>query len=250
MQMKLLLLVIFFLIGFFGKSFAQIAGVPRQNISGEKFDEQINVLLKKSNKQKKFEWIFLGGGLALNVISTSIADAGTEENSGVEVLSGLSGIATIGSIPLFFAASRNKNKAQFLYFKKNFTLATSDSVRKIYLEDATEYFSGKARANTTTAIIISVVGGALVIAGIAFSANNGQDDTVGFFDLDFAGLAFIASGVSVGALSIPFYVRGGRLKRTAKMILRTGRFPTMEFGNISPTIRMGRQLSIGIAVQL
>lgn len=251
MRIRTYVLLGLFSFSAFGKVYAQNNDLAKKEASVEAIENQINAYMKKSRSQKKIAWILLGGGMGLYIVSASvIKDDPMGNNSGIAVISGVSGLATIGSIPLFFAASRNKNKAQLLSFKKGFEMATTDNDRKIYLDDATDYFSGKAKANSTTGIVLTALGGATVIAGLIISGNDESDGFSNAVNDLVISPAYIVMGICFGALSIPFYVRAARLKRTAKMILKTGRFPTMELGYFSPTIRMGRQLSIGIAVQL
>lgn len=126
-------------------------------------------------------------------------------------------------------------------------MATSDSMRKIYLEDSFEYFSAKSRGNTTTAIIISAIGAAFLVAGIAESGN---DDSRYFFSSGFNSLIYTSMAVSFGIISIPFYVRGAHLKNTARAIIRTGRIPNPDFGSISPSLQFGKYVAIGVSIRL
>ena len=216
--------------------------------SQKDFDKQINHFEIKSKNQKKLAWILLGGGFLLNAASSAlVSDNYSGTTSGYETVSAISSIATIVSIPLFFSASGNKNKSQLIRFERDVAMASSDSMKRIYLEDAAEYFSDKARSNKTTAIILSAVGGAFIVAGITHSGRNNYNDDI--ID-NLVGLLYTTLGVTIGGLSIPFYVRGGHLNRTARTILRTGRIPKSDLGYITPYVSGGQYVSAGIRVQL
>jgi hypothetical protein len=80
--------------------------------------------LQKSKHQKTAAWIMLGsgicmvgGGLAINLSGGLLNGNGSK---GLW-LSYLGGATTIASIPLFIAASKNKNKATSLSFKNEAT---------------------------------------------------------------------------------------------------------------------------------
>lgn len=229
----------------YSESFGQTDTLPVNRFQQEKFDKEIQVHLKKYRSQKTVAWILLGSGLGLNTISASMVNDINYDNGAYRVLSTMSGLATMGSIPMFFIATNNKNKAQMLSFKKKFELAPTDSMRKLIVEDAAEYFSARASANKTPAIILSAAGGAFIIAGIAsVNSNNG------FWDEALIAPLYIASGITIGLLSIPFYIRAAQHQKTARMLLRTGRFPVTDIGTARPVIKTGRQVSIGIAFQL
>ncbi len=253
MRLKLLSLLVVFTAGFSGTLKAQIDSLPNERHLSTNFDQQINHYLKKSKNQKKLAWIFLGGGMALEIVGSSLADQGNDINpsGGYQVLSTVGGLASIGSIPLFFAASKNKNKAQSFYFQKSIAMAATDSLRRIYTEDAADYFKTKARANTTTAIVMSAVGTAALIGGIATANNNNDDDVFdAVFGNSITGIFLVTTGVLLDVLSIPFYVRGAQLRNNAKVILRTGRIPNVDLGSVSPTIKAGQYVAIGVAIQL
>ena len=100
------------------------------------FNQQTNIkssltktdYLKKSKKQKATAWVLLGTGALLDIVSAIAApkhassfyyDPGTQSsssNTGAILI--VAGTATmLGSIPLFIAASSNRNKAVSLSFK-------------------------------------------------------------------------------------------------------------------------------------
>lgn len=245
-----LLIVLFTSISF--ESFAQIDSLIHDRYSTSNIDNQIDHYLKKSRNQKKLAWIFLGGGLGLNLIGSSLATSNYRSDyTGYDVISGIGSLAAYGSIPLFFASSKNKNKAQILYFQKSMTNAATDSLRRIYAEDAAEYFNSKARANTTAAIVMTAVGTAMIIGGAVAISNNNSDGTVNdFFNDAFAGPLLVVTGVVVDLVSIPFYVRAARHRNNAKMIMKTGRMPTVGVGAVTPTIHSDRYVAVGIAIQL
>lgn len=229
---------------------AQSDTTPLPTFSEAKFNEQINHYLKKSKNQKTLAWIFLGGGLVINTVGQSLLYSDYEMNSGGEALSSIGSLATIASIPLFFAGSKNKHKAQLVFFKKEFAMAGSETERKAIIDEAGDYFTGKARANTTTGIVLNAAGAAFVIGGIALAGGNDSNDQGWVFGDEFLGAAYIGAGIVVAAVSIPFYVRAAHHKRTAKMILKSGRFPTMEVGTIRPLLKAGKQVELGVAFQL
>ena len=226
---------------------AQLNNGASVNNPQNKFDQQINHYFERGKKQKKIAWILLGGGMVLNAASSGLVANSSGNTSGYEFLSSIGSLATTASIPLFFSASGNKNKGQLVYFEKNVAMASSDSLKKVYLEDAVEYFSAKARGNTTTAIIFSAVGGAFIVAGIAQA---GSDNYSFLFSNELATLLLVASGISFGVASIPFYIRGSHLKRTANAILRTGRIPKADFSSISTSQYGGQFVALGIRISL
>lgn len=243
MKIKTFLLT-FFIFFFMDKIFAQIGKNNSVKFPSGQFDQQIEHYLKKSKKQKTIAWFLLGGGLVINSIGSSL-----ENNSynpqGYEVFSTIGGLATIGSIPLFFAASNNKNNAQLVFFQKNIAMASSDSMKNIFVQDAFEYFNGKAKVNKTTAIVLSAIGGGFVVGGIIASAGNHEDY---FFSSGFEGLILASAGITCGLISIPFFVRGAHLKNRARMIMRTGRIPNLDLSSISPSIHAGRYVTLGLAI--
>lgn len=214
------------------------------------FDQKIQKFTIKSKQQKKTAWILLGGGLAVNTLGSVLLGNSTGSSGSAATLTEIGSLATIASIPFFFASSKNKNKAQLYYFAKNISLAPTDSIRHIYLEDAEEYFKSKAASNRITAIILSGGGAALLLAGVLYQPRDRGDVASQLFE-DFAVQPLlIVSGISMGVMSIPFYVRAGKHSRTAKMILRTGRIPDPELG-FAPTFHAGKHyVAVGFNVQL
>lgn len=246
MKRKTILLVSVFMLFLNVDIFAQNNEPYSEVPPAQKFDLEMKHFLSKSKKQKTTAWLLLGGGIVLNSIG-SANDVDAYGNSrGYQVMSTIGGLATIGSIPLFFASSKNKNKAQLAFYGRNMALAATDSIRKIYLDDAFEYLDGKAQGNKTTAIILSAVGGAFVIAGIAVASGGSSDDFL--FDRQLSAALYTSSGIVFGLLSIPFYVRAGQLHRTANGILRTGRLPGASLSQISPYINVGQYAEVGIRV--
>lgn len=252
MKVKPLFLLLIFIITITAESFAQIDILPHERFSQTNFDNQINHYLKKSRNQKRLAWIFLGGGMAVNLVGSSLAySSNSMDPSGYEVISGIGGLATYASIPLFFASSKNKNKAQLLYFQKSIAHASTDSIRRIYVEDAAEFFKGKARTNTTTAILLTAVGTAAIIGGAIAISKNNADDGLDEFVVDvYTGPLLVVTGIVVDLVSIPFYVRAARHRNIAKMIMRTGRIPNIGVGAVTPTINTGRYVAVGVAIQL
>ncbi len=244
MKIKTLLLTVFIFF-FLSKISAQISKNNSVKFSSGQFDEQIEHYLKKSKNQKTIAWILLGGGIAINSIGSSLVSNSYNSSQGYETLSTLGGLATFGSIPLFFAASNNKSKAQLVYFEKNIAMATNDSAKNIYLQDAIEYFNSKANANKTTAIVLSAIGGGFVIGGIIAAAGHHSDY---FFSDGFEGLILTSAGITCGLISIPFFVRGAHLKNKARMIMRTGRIPHLDLSSISTSIQAGRYVALGISI--
>ena len=246
MNTKALLLLPIIAILFSTNVYAQDGNRNADNFSQEKFDNQIKHFLDKSKKQKKLAWILLGSGTALSIISSAIVDDNyTGYASGYQVVSSLGSLATLSSIPLFFSASNNKNKSQLVYYAKMISTASSDSLKKIYLEDASEYFASKARGNTTTGIILSAIGGVFIVSGLTYSSNNN-----GFFFGDgFARVLLVLSGISFTGASIPFYLRGSNLKRTSNSILKSGRIPMAYYGSITPMVSVGKYVGLGVRVQ-
>lgn len=245
MKRKTLFLLSIFIFFFLGKASAQINENYPKQFSREKFDEQMDYYLNKREIQNKYASMLLGGGLVVNIIGITVAD---NHPGADEVLSSIGGFATAASILLFSAASKNKNKAQMVYFQKNIAMAASDSLKKLYLGNAVEYFNAKARGNTTAAIVLSILGGGLIVVGVA--SFNQFDNIEGIFSDLLLTPLFILSGISLGLISIPFYVKGTHFKRTANMILRTGRIPNPGIGSIAPFVRTGRYVAIGIKIQL
>lgn len=227
---------------------AQNIHADSTNFSQQKFDEQIDHFLKKSKNQKTIAWVLLGGGTLLNGVGSNLADNNFPENyNGYQLLSSIGELASLASIPLFFSASKNQNKAHLVDFEKDFHFATSDSMRKIVIQDASEYFSAKAKSNTTTGIVLSALGGGLIIAGIIESGNH-RDDDYFFGDLD--ELIYITGGVVLGAISIPFYIRGANLKRTANVILKTQRIPKSKLTTSSGLSSGPQMVAVGIMIPL
>lgn len=221
---------------------AQLIDREAQDVTGKKFDSQIKHFQLKSKKQKNLAWILLGSSVVISAVSSSTDGYGNVNNN--EALAVIANVASIASIPMFFSASNNKNKAQLIRFQKEIAFASSDSMKKYYTQDAAEYFLGKASGNTTAAVILSAVGGALIVAGISHNTRND------YFTDDIIKVLYTAAGITIGGLSIPFYVRASNLRRTANVILRTGRIPRTDVSSISPVVNVGQYVAVGIRVHL
>lgn len=247
LKTKILLLVSILVIIFSGNVSAQLTNESSVPFSQKHFNEQMNRYFDKSKKQKKIAWILLGGGLVMSATSSALLGKNSGNSSGYDLLSSLGGTVTAASIPLFFVASKNKDKGQLVYFESKVAMASSDSLKKIYLKDAAKYFSAKAKVNTTTAVILTSIGGAFVVAGIAQA---GSDNNSFLLSNELATVLLVAVGISFGVASIPFYTKGAYHKRTANAILRTERIPTPEFNAISSSSYSGRQIAFGLRIQL
>ncbi|MGZ3845379.1 MAG: hypothetical protein ACXVLT_05290 [Flavisolibacter sp.] len=74
--------------------------------------------LQKSKAQKSAAWVMLGGGIATMVAGASISLQDIFSNNATgPVLFSVGLLSSLGSIPLFIAASRNKIIAASLSFK-------------------------------------------------------------------------------------------------------------------------------------
>jgi hypothetical protein len=74
---------------------------------------------KKGNNQQIAGWATLGGGLALVLLSGTVAY--DLETAGVMALVG--SIATVASVPLFIAGAKNKGRAEILLRSSNVPLS-------------------------------------------------------------------------------------------------------------------------------
>lgn len=244
-----LFLIISFILSFAPICTAQDNISHSDHFSSKKIDAEMQQYLLKSKRQKRMAWILLGGGIVVNSIGSSIAVNSAYDASGAyDALSTIGGLATIGSIPLFFASSKNHNKARLLNYQKSILETPDDSTKRIYLEDASEYFIRKGTANSITGIALSAVGGAFLVAAIAES---GKSDDQGFiFGSGFNTLVYTSMAISCGLISIPFYVRAANLRGTARTILRTGRIPNMDFSSVTPVLKGGQYVAIGVNIPL
>lgn len=227
---------------------AQLQGAPIAHQFQSDFDAQIRHYQLKSRRQKTLAWVLLGGGFGVSMLAPAIANDNTgtsNDAGGTEVLAAISSGAVIASIPLFFASSANRDRAQMIFFQKHLYLAANDSIRRIYLDEAVNYFNRKGSSNKVAAVVLSIAGGAFIAGGLAISSRN-DAGTVGRFIDDGFKVAMISSGIATGVLSIPFYIRAASHRRTVNSILRNGRIPTPDL-TISPTISAGANyLAFGI----
>ena len=82
--------------------------------------------LKQSSQQKTIAWILLGGGLVISAIGANqITNDLFEESSSGEALFYIGTFASIGSIPLFISAAKNKGRAEILLRNQNIPLTMS-----------------------------------------------------------------------------------------------------------------------------
>lgn len=249
---NLLLVSMIFIFGmlFSGSAFSQLYSRTEDFSNPKRLEDQLQVYLLKSKKQKTTAWILLGGGVLASSVASSISVNSVNNESTAGVIQTLSGLAELASVPFFFASSKNKNKARMLGFQLELLEANSDDEKKIILDDAAQYFTSKAGTNRTTAIVLSVSGGALVVAGLATVGRNNRDDYDRVVNDFLVGPLLISAGISFAALSIPFYVRAAHLKRTANSIISTGRIPRPDM-TLSPSLKFGNNyVGVGLNIQL
>lgn len=227
------------------------ANISAQNLNRDSIetsqylDKKFKVFLQKSKEQKKLAWILLGSGISLNLLNTMVN--GSSDNTGADFILEAGALATSASIPLFFSASNNMNKARLVYFEKKLTMASSDSLRKIYLKEAANYFSDKAKANFITAVILSAAGGVFIVAA---ANTNSSDNSGNFLFVNWAPLFYAVAGIAVVIASVPFYIRGANLQKTAKVILRTERIPTAGLMYSSYKRNRPQIVAVGIRIPL
>ncbi len=228
----------FLLSGVMNYSYGQVQSPVDSLTFQKRMDNQIQSFQLKSKRQKTLGWILLGGGLGLNIIGSSVQNGDVDGTSNAgQILAGVGGASIIASIPVFFSSSKNKNRAQMVYFQKNIDLAQSDSSRRIILDDAIRYFKSKESSNKITAIVLSAAGAGFLIGGITMSPKDNSDVFSGIFN-DFFKSLLIISGATYGILSIPFYVRAAEHRHTANSIIKNGRVPDPVL-SISPTMHAG-----------
>ncbi|MCC7400359.1 MAG: hypothetical protein IT214_02645 [Chitinophagaceae bacterium] len=215
------------------------------------YDTQMQYFLAKSKMQKKTGWMLFGSGMAVNLIGTSIYSNNQGGEAGLNIISGISEAGIISGIAFFFASAKNKERAQLIYFTKNVETANSEEIRLRYLREASEYFKSKSRGNLAAAIVLSAAGAACITGGVVIIHNaNDRNNVVELFGDAFAGTMLFVSGIGIGAFSIPFYIKSARQRRTAEMILRTGRIPHPVITS-SPPFNTGRYYySAGIRISL
>lgn len=231
---------------FFGpvSIFAQVPTDSANAQMSHRYEDQIQHYLLKNKNQKRLAWIFLGGGALLNAVASS-ANSNGDNISAQGIISGVGGLAEIASIPLFFSAAKNRDRARLVNFQKNIASAASDSLRQIYVDDAVSYFRGKASSDRVTAFVLSGIGTGMLIAG-AFHGTNEND----FFLNNWFSAMMIITGVTADLISIPFFVRAGSNSRLAKDILRKGSVPDPKFV-LYPSIQSGHKyLMMGIHIPL
>lgn len=248
MRRNTLFFLLLFLVTFSTKIFAQINNQSRQNFSSINFDDQINLYLNKSHKQKKIAWILLGSGAAINVIASSFSN---NNQNGESIFTSIGTLAITASIPLFSAASKNKNKAQLAYFGKNVKMAVSDSMKQIYLHEAVGYYKTRSTTNFTTAIVLTAIGGGFIVAGFTRTGRDSYNSAGDVVEDLLLSPLLVVAGAAVALTSISFYIKGAHLRNTSKLILRTGRIPNPAFSSVSPSIHTGgRYVAVGIRFQL
>ena len=154
-------------------------------------------------------------------------------------------LATATSIPLFFSAFDNKNNARLVLFEKNVAMATSDSLKTIYINDAANYFSDKSKINLITAVVLSASGTALIIAAIGANANANSNNLAAGIGYP---LLYGIGGIAFAIASVPFYMRSAHLNKTAKIILQTQSIPNPDFGTKS--LYSGRRQNIALGIRI
>lgn len=229
----------FFLFSYLNQACAQVIDTSDFPAIRKGYDRQIQLYLAKSHSQKTTAWLLLGGGAAASVLGSAIASNSNMDNyTAGETIATLGGIAELISIPVFFASSKNKNRANQITFQKNIDLAESDAEREKWTQEAAFYFRERAAANRIPAIVLSAAGAGFIIGGIAAHRRGSEDPFTAIVD-NAASYTLIAAGITTGLLSIPFYVRASSHKNTMERILRGGKvwnpelslIPMLSYGN-------------------
>ncbi|HRN73162.1 MAG TPA: hypothetical protein PLM81_08540 [Ginsengibacter sp.] len=242
MRKKTLFLATFiFAIGCAEHASAQVSTTTTNPERIAMLEKQIDLHFTKGKKQKVAAWIMLGAGAAADIIGSSLNnnDNSTSSNSNAgATIAGLGALSMVGSIPVFFSASKNSMKSRLAQFEKSIETAANENDRKEIVNDVVSHLQGRATANRIPAIVLSAGGGVLAVVGIIVSGNRDRDNYEGWFTGNVWGPVLIVSGISYAAISIPFYVRAGQYKRSASRVLESGKVPDALF-TISPAIHAG-----------
>jgi hypothetical protein len=112
------LLIVLSLSLFISKINAQVTQEPK--VSNRMDDIELGKYYKKKgNNQQIAGWATLGGGLALVILSGTVAY--DLETAGAMAIVG--SIATVASVPLFIAGAKNKGRAEILLRSSNVPLS-------------------------------------------------------------------------------------------------------------------------------
>ncbi|MCO6498630.1 MAG: hypothetical protein J5I50_13330 [Chitinophagaceae bacterium] len=215
-----------------------------------KLEQQIDIGLQKSKKQKRLAWILLGGGAATTIIGNAVLtnndNPSSDRGTGAAVVfTGLGSAAWVASVPVFFSSSKNGMKARLAEFEKNIETAATQSDRQRKIDNAVIYLKGKSKPNNIAGIALLAVGGISVVSGIGVASKHSGSSVGDFLERGW-GTALIISGVSFGALSIPFFVRGSQYKHAAQHLEQSGNIPDALF-TVSPAI-FGRPGYTGVGL--
>lgn len=191
------------------------------------YDAQIKTYLDQSKKLRTAGWIALGGGFIATGIATAIAP--TAQAQDIILFGGFSSVATATYL-LQFKASSKRNHAKLLEIQRDLGLVSDEAEREQIFSGGALYFKKKVTANRIPAIILSGMGG-IVIIGMLTSPNGTHDPYAS---------ASIPIGLANIAASIPFYIRAAQLSRTSKS-LKQKQLPHLKIQELSPTISTNRK---------
>lgn len=188
----------------------------------DELDLAIQKLTKKSRRSKTAGSIALGGGMAISMTAINLARTARTQDY---IMVGSLGVISATSGILFLDASAKKHSALLLELERDLARTDSETEQQILFQKTAAYFKDRAVANRIPAITISGFGGLAILSVLTSSAGT-QDPFPS---------VFIPVGLTLGAASIPFYIRTARHEKTKKS-LQDGRLPARRFADVSPTV--------------
>lgn len=213
------------------------------------YNQRIQTYLKKSKTQRISGWALLGGGLVLMGSSDAIfRTPGRDPGSlnMVAVGNGIGFAAIVASAPVLYMASGNKYKTKQLNYAMLVDLASSESEKELNLSKAAEYFQYRAKVNTNTGIVLSSIGGAAMIGALVWPKQDNHGSWIDDMGEFIGRVLVFTGGTTLAVISIPFYMRGAQLNKTAKAIVHTGRIPQLSYNTVVPIVGGGQIVSVGI----